>query len=153
MILSVYGVSQGPDEIFLSRLFGAALIGIGLLTWLARNITNRETQRAIILSMLVYDKELIKDKNYFLYKSRHNKIPPIPITAIASVYMINSPITMAHSRLPGSTSPNNIRMAIDPAARPNPQARMPRRDLVRIAPQMSKAPPTKTKIPSSAGIR
>ena len=55
MILSVYGVSQGPSEIFLSRLFGAALIGIGLLTWFARNIPDHETQRAIILSMLVYD--------------------------------------------------------------------------------------------------
>ena len=55
MVLSVYGVPQGPSEIFLSRLFGAALIGIGLLTWFARNIPDHETQRAIILSMLVYD--------------------------------------------------------------------------------------------------
>jgi hypothetical protein len=54
-ILSVYGVTQGPDEIFLARLFGAALIGIGLLTWFARNISDSETQRAVILSMLVYD--------------------------------------------------------------------------------------------------
>lgn len=54
-ILSLYGVTHGPGEIFLARLFGAALIGVGLLTWFARNITNSETQRAIILSMLVYD--------------------------------------------------------------------------------------------------
>ena len=54
-VLSLYGVTQGPSEIFLSRLFGAALIGIGLLTWFARYIQNPETQRAIIISMLVYD--------------------------------------------------------------------------------------------------
>lgn len=54
-ILSVYGVTQGPGEIFLARLFGAALIGIGLLTWFARNISDSKTQRAVILSMLVYD--------------------------------------------------------------------------------------------------
>jgi hypothetical protein len=54
-ILSLYGVTYGPGEIFLSRLFGAALIGIALLMWLARNISDSETQRAIILSMLVYD--------------------------------------------------------------------------------------------------
>jgi hypothetical protein len=54
-ILSLYGVTQGPSEIFLARLFGAALIGIGLLTWFARNIPDSETQQAIILSMLVYD--------------------------------------------------------------------------------------------------
>jgi hypothetical protein len=55
MILALYGVSQGTDEIFLARLFGAALIGIGLLTWFARNIPDSETQQAITLSMLVYD--------------------------------------------------------------------------------------------------
>ena len=70
-----------------------------------------------------------------------------------TVYVISNPTTMAHSKLPGTTSPNDTKMAIDPAAKPNPQARMPRLSLVRIAPQMSKAPPMKTKIPSSAGIR
>lgn len=53
-VLSLYGVTTGPGEIFMSRLFGAPLIGIGLLTWFARNISDSETQRAIILSMLIY---------------------------------------------------------------------------------------------------
>ncbi len=53
-VLSLYGVTTGPGEIFMSRLFGAALIGIGLLTWFVRDIQNNETQRAIIHSLLVY---------------------------------------------------------------------------------------------------
>ena len=53
-VLSLYGVTTGPGEIFMSRLFGAVLIGIGFLTWLVRDIQNSETQRAIILSLLVY---------------------------------------------------------------------------------------------------
>jgi hypothetical protein len=54
-ILSLYGVAQGPDEVFLSRLFGAALIGISLLTWFVRDISHSETKQAVVLSMLVYD--------------------------------------------------------------------------------------------------
>lgn len=53
-ILSLYGTTQGPSEVFYARLFGAALIGIGLLTWLARNITESATQRAIVLSLLAF---------------------------------------------------------------------------------------------------
>jgi len=53
-ILSLYGLTTGQGEILMSRLFGAPLIGIGLLTWFVRNIRDSETQRALILSMLVY---------------------------------------------------------------------------------------------------
>ena len=53
-VLFIYGTTQGPGEVFMARLFGAALIGIGLLLWLARNIADSETQRAINLSMLVF---------------------------------------------------------------------------------------------------
>jgi len=54
-VLSLYGVTQGPGATLLARLFGAALIGIGLLTWFSRNVKDTGAQRAIILSMLVYD--------------------------------------------------------------------------------------------------
>jgi hypothetical protein len=35
-------------------LLGAALIGIGLLTWLARNVADAKAQRAMILALLIY---------------------------------------------------------------------------------------------------
>lgn len=53
-ITLLYGVTTGPGVILNVRLLGAALIGIGLLTWFARNISDSETQRAIILSLLVF---------------------------------------------------------------------------------------------------
>ena len=53
-VLSLYGTTQGSSEVFYARLFGAALIGIGLLTWLARNIMDSGTQRAVILSLLAF---------------------------------------------------------------------------------------------------
>ena len=53
-VLSLYGVTQGPGEMLMARLFGAALIGIGLLTWFSRNVKDTEAQRAIILAILVY---------------------------------------------------------------------------------------------------
>ena len=53
-VIKLYGVTQGPGPAFLARLFGAALIGIGLLTWFSRNVQDAGARRAIILSMLVY---------------------------------------------------------------------------------------------------
>jgi hypothetical protein len=54
-VLSLYGVTQGSGATLLARLFGAALIGIGLLSFFSRNVKDTEAQRAIIRSMLVYD--------------------------------------------------------------------------------------------------
>ncbi len=52
-VLSLYGVTQGPGEILMGQYFGVALIGIGALTWFARNVADSEAQRAIILAMLI----------------------------------------------------------------------------------------------------
>lgn len=54
-VLSLYGVTQGPGEKLAGQFFGVALIGIGLLTWFARNIADPDTQRAISLALLVSD--------------------------------------------------------------------------------------------------
>lgn len=54
-VLALYGAAQSPSSILLARLFGAALIGIGLLTWFSRNVKDTDALRAIILSMLIYD--------------------------------------------------------------------------------------------------
>jgi hypothetical protein len=53
-VLSLYGVTQGTGERLMGQYFGAALIGIGLLTWFARNVADSEAQRAIILANLIY---------------------------------------------------------------------------------------------------
>ncbi|MFQ5595826.1 MAG: hypothetical protein ACE5HA_16895 [Anaerolineae bacterium] len=54
-VLSLYGVTQGPGETLTGQFFGVALIAIGLLTWFARDVTDSEAQRAIILALLISD--------------------------------------------------------------------------------------------------
>jgi len=54
-VLSLYGVTQGPGEKLMGQYFGVALIGIGLLSWFARNVADSEAQRAIILALLISD--------------------------------------------------------------------------------------------------
>ncbi len=54
-VLSIYGVTQGPAVELMGQFFGVALIGIGLLTWFARNVTDSDTQRGISLALLISD--------------------------------------------------------------------------------------------------
>lgn len=54
-VLSLYGMTQGSSEALAGQFFGVALIAIGLLTWFARNVTDSEAQRAIILALLISD--------------------------------------------------------------------------------------------------
>ena len=54
-MLSLYGITQGPGEKLMGQYFGSALIAIGLLSWLARNVADSEAQRAIILALLISD--------------------------------------------------------------------------------------------------
>jgi hypothetical protein len=53
-VLGLYGVTQGDGPALLARFFGAALIGIGLLTWFSRNVKDAEALGAITLSMFIY---------------------------------------------------------------------------------------------------
>ena len=54
-LLSLYGMTQGTSEALAGQYFGVALIAIGLLAWFARNVTDSEAQRAIILALLISD--------------------------------------------------------------------------------------------------
>ena len=54
-MLSIYGVTQGPGEILMARYYGVALIAIGLVFWLARDVTDARARRAIILGLLISD--------------------------------------------------------------------------------------------------
>src|SRR2546422_10869543 len=47
-VLAPYGmVNMDAGAVFMSRLFGAALIQIGLLAWMARTVTDPAARRAV----------------------------------------------------------------------------------------------------------
>ena len=53
-VLSLYGDEvANPRLIYICQLFGAALIGLGLLAWTARNVTDSEARKAIVLALFV----------------------------------------------------------------------------------------------------
>jgi tetrahydromethanopterin S-methyltransferase subunit C len=52
-VLSLYGVTSGPEVMLMSQYAGMGSITIGLLAWLARNVMDVQAQRAIILSFLI----------------------------------------------------------------------------------------------------
>ena len=49
-VLSVYGVTTDAAGLFMSRFFGAALVELGLVLFLARGATDRALQRSIALA-------------------------------------------------------------------------------------------------------
>jgi hypothetical protein len=50
--LALYNVRMTPAGFYAARLFGAALIGFGLLNWFSRSATDSEARRAIIIANL-----------------------------------------------------------------------------------------------------
>jgi hypothetical protein len=54
-VMSILGITLGPDVALPAREYGAALCGNLLLCWFARNAGPSATRRAIILALLVYD--------------------------------------------------------------------------------------------------
>lgn len=54
-VLSIYGMTPNPGMSLAGQFFGVALIGIGLVTWFARNVADSAAQRAIILGLLISD--------------------------------------------------------------------------------------------------
>ncbi len=54
-ILGLLGSSYGPGAAITAREYGAALIGVLMLTWLARNAEDSTARRAIITNLFVYD--------------------------------------------------------------------------------------------------
>ena len=53
LFLSLFGAKLGPAGSLMMQFAGAWLIGIGLLTWLARNASDHEVQRNIALAFMV----------------------------------------------------------------------------------------------------
>lgn len=54
-MLSLHGMTQGPTEALVGQFMGVSLTAIGLITWLVRNVTDREAQKAIITALLISD--------------------------------------------------------------------------------------------------
>jgi hypothetical protein len=55
-LLAVYGVkNEDSSLIFMTRLYGAAFIVLGVLLWFARNDPGSDALRAIVLAVLVGD--------------------------------------------------------------------------------------------------
>lgn len=54
-LLNFLGSSYGPGAALTAREYGAALIGMLLLTWLARNAEASIARRAIIWQLFMYD--------------------------------------------------------------------------------------------------
>ncbi len=54
-LLSLYGITLSLGGLVVARLFGAALIGYGMLTFLARNAEESKARRAIVLALFISD--------------------------------------------------------------------------------------------------
>jgi len=52
---SLYDITPDEQLIYMGQLFGAALIGFALLTWMARNATDSDARRAIVLALFIAD--------------------------------------------------------------------------------------------------
>lgn len=52
-LLATYGITLIPMGFIIYQLWGALLIGLGVLSWLVRNTTELELQKAVALSLFV----------------------------------------------------------------------------------------------------
>ena len=52
-VLAMYGVTVTPGYAVVARLFGAALVGYGVLTWRVRGAAPSDALRAIVFSLFV----------------------------------------------------------------------------------------------------
>lgn len=47
--LALYGVTAAPEVVLLARFFGAALVQVGLVLYLIRDVPDPRTQRGVVL--------------------------------------------------------------------------------------------------------
>lgn len=52
-LIAYYGIAPSVEGIFMSRFFGIGLLGIGLITCLARNAAETEAGRSIVLALVI----------------------------------------------------------------------------------------------------
>jgi len=54
-LLSFYGVTLDKAGTLVAQLYGASLIGVAVLNWSARNVTDPDAQRAVVFANLAQD--------------------------------------------------------------------------------------------------
>ena len=54
-VLSLHGVAVDPNTRLMGQFYGVELVGIGLLTWLARDAEDSKARQAMILALLISD--------------------------------------------------------------------------------------------------
>ena len=52
---TLYGMTPGPEVNLAGQFFGVELIAVGLLCWLARDVSDSAAQHAMILAFLIAD--------------------------------------------------------------------------------------------------
>jgi hypothetical protein len=54
-IYSLYDITADEQLVYMGRLFGGALIGFSLLTWISRNATDSDARKAILYALFTAD--------------------------------------------------------------------------------------------------
>ena len=54
-LLAIYGITLDKAGTLVAQLFGALLIGVAVLNWFARNVTNPEARQAVVVGNLTGD--------------------------------------------------------------------------------------------------
>jgi hypothetical protein len=54
-LLSIYGITLDKAGTLIAQLFGALLIGVAVLNWYARNVTDPEARQAVVFGNLSGD--------------------------------------------------------------------------------------------------
>lgn len=52
-VLSLYGVEAAPAVVLMSRFFGAALVQLGLVLYLIRDVADPRTQRGVVIGSFI----------------------------------------------------------------------------------------------------
>jgi hypothetical protein len=54
-ILPMFGLTAGKSEVLLTQVFGAALIGFGVLSWFARDFTDLKARDGAVISLFLFN--------------------------------------------------------------------------------------------------
>ena len=52
-MLNYYGLQAGPELNYMGQLFGAAIFGLAVLSWSARNVELSQARKAIVLAFFI----------------------------------------------------------------------------------------------------
>lgn len=52
-VITLYGLTADAPLKYVGQLFGAALVGFAILTWSARNATDSDARKAIVLALFI----------------------------------------------------------------------------------------------------